>query len=147
MAGEQLRAIVQQVYEQMFNHGNMAVSHDLFAPEFVDHVSVHVPNQPTRGPHAAEWYISLVRSAFPDLHATVEGTVVEGDMIAVRVSWTGTQTGQLLYLPPSGKKVTVTGIDMACIRDGKLVEHWGGWNLADVMFQLGMLPGPEGTLE
>lgn len=147
MAGEDLKAIVQQVYEQMFNHGNMAVADQYFAPDFVDHVSVHVPNQPTRGPQAAQWYISLVRGAFPDLHATVDSIIVEGEVIAARASWTGTQTGQLIYFPPSGKKVAVTGIDMARIVDGKIVEHWGGWNVSDVMFQLGMLPEPEGARE
>jgi predicted ester cyclase len=71
--------------------------------------------------------------------------IAEDDVVASRVTWTGTHTGQFVYLPPTGKRIKVEGITMERVANDKLVEHWGEWNQAELMLQLGILPGPEGT--
>lgn len=145
MAGEKNKAIMQRIYTEIFSQGQLDAADELFAPEFVSHIVNPLPGQPLRGPEAVRWYARVVRQAFPDLRASVEHTIAEDDSVASRVTWTGTHTGQFVYLPPTGKRVKVEGITMDRVEGDKLVEHWGEWNQAELMLQLGVMPGPEGT--
>lgn len=145
VAGEDNKAIIQRIYDEVFGEGKLEVADELIAPEFVSHLVNPLPNQPMRGPEAARWYARVVRGAFPDLRASVEHMIAEGDDVACLVTWTGTHTGQFVYLAPTGRRVKVEGITMERLSQGKLVEHWGEWNRAELMLQLGVLPGPEGT--
>jgi predicted ester cyclase len=145
MAGEDRKAIVRRVYEEMFNHGQLDGAGEVFSENFVTHEPNPLPNQPLHGPESVRWYISFVRSAFPDLHATVEDMLEDGDEIAIRFTITGTQTGQFVYLAPTDRKVHVIGIDLVRFEGNQIVEHWGGWNRAELLVQLGIFPHAEGT--
>jgi steroid delta-isomerase-like uncharacterized protein len=145
VAGENSKAIIQRVIEEIFNQQKLEVADELFASDFVAHFVNPLPGQPLRGPEAVRWYARVVRQAFPDLHVSVEHMIAEDDDVASRVTWTGTHTGQFVYLPPTGKRIKVEGITMDRVAGDKLVEHWGEWNAAELMLQLGVLPGPEGT--
>ena len=136
---------MQRIYAEICSQDKLDVADELIALEFVNHAVNPLPNQPLHGPEAVRWYARALRQAFPDLHASVEHTIAEDDSVASRATWTGTHTGQFFYLPATGKRVRVEGISMDRVANDKLVEHWGGWNLAELMFQLGVLPGPEGT--
>ncbi len=57
-----------------------------------------------------------------------------------RGSWTGTQTGPFGGLPPTGKKVKVSGIDIIRIENGKIVEHWEATDNLGLLEQLGVIP-------
>ena len=145
MAGEDKKAIVRRVYDELFNQGKMEVVEELFAGDFITHDPNPLPNQPLHGHEAVRWYISFVRSAFPDLRVAVEDLLEEGDRVAVRFTTSGTQLGEFVYVAPTHKKVHVMGIDLLRFEDGKIAAHWGGWNRAELMVQLGIFPGPEGT--
>ena len=64
-------------------------------------------------------------SAFPDLWVQVEDMLAEGDKVVARVTLTGAHRGELLGIPPTGKPITVSAIDIVWVENGKLVEHWG----------------------
>jgi steroid delta-isomerase-like uncharacterized protein len=145
VAGEKSKEIVQRIFTEIFSQGKLDAADELFAPEFVPHIVNPLPGQPPRGPEAVRWYARVLRHAFPDLHVSVEHMIAEDDVVASRVTWTGTHTGQFVYLPPTGKRIKVEGITMERVANDKLVEHWGEWNQAELMLQLGILPGPEGT--
>jgi steroid delta-isomerase-like uncharacterized protein len=145
VAGEKSKEIVQRIFTEIFSQGKLDAADELFAPEFVPHIVNPVPGQPPRGPETVRWYARVLRHAFPDLHVSVEHMIAEDDVVASRVTWTGTHTGQFVYLPPTGKRIKVEGITMERVANDKLVEHWGEWNQAELMLQLGILPGPEGT--
>jgi steroid delta-isomerase-like uncharacterized protein len=145
VAGEKSKEIVQRIFTEIFSQGKLDAADELFAPEFVPHIVNPLPGQPLRGPEAVRWYARVLRHAFPDLHVSVEHMIAEDDVVASRVTWTGTHTGQFVYLPPTGKRIKVEGITMERVANDKLVEHWGEWNQAELMLQLGILPGPEGT--
>jgi len=145
VAGEKSKAIMQRIYAEIFSQGKLDVADELIALEFVNHAVNPLPNQPLHGPEAVRWYARALRQAFPDLRASVEHMIAEDDSVASRVTWTGTHTGHFVYLPPTGKHIKVQGITMDRVANDKLVEHWGQWNQAELMLQLGVLPGPEGT--
>src|ERR1700693_4894801 len=133
MSTEENKAIVRNMFEEVFNKGNLAAVDQLFAPNIVAHL-----DYPSNLPVPAEYQLSLeelkqvvsqFRTTFPDLHYTVELQVAEGDMVVTRVTARGTHTGEyrgLTYkgIPPTGKQVTWTETQIFRIADGKLVEQW-----------------------
>jgi len=63
-------------------------------------------------------------AAFPDLHFTFEDLIAEGDKVVVRWTSRGTQQGELMGIPPTGKQFSATGIEIYRLEGGKIVEHW-----------------------
>ena len=85
-------------------------------------------------------FIALYRTAFPDLRMTIDHLIGEGDLVALDYTATGTHDGPLLGIPPTGKKVTVRGMGLYRLREGKLVEQWGVNDIASLLQQLGVVP-------
>ena len=79
-------------------------------------------------------------SAFPDLHSTIDQLIAEGDIVAGRMTTTGTHRGEFMGIPPTGKRVTFSEIHIVRIADGKAVEHWGNSDDLGMMQQLGVIP-------
>ena len=84
----------------------------------------------------------MLRSAFPDLNATIEDMVAEGDKVAIRITWKGTQKGDFMGVPPTGKSVSFGVMDIVRVAEGKCVEHWGETDFMGLMQQLGAIPAP-----
>jgi predicted ester cyclase len=80
------------------------------------------------------------RAAFPDIHVAVEDVIANGDKVVVRLTFSGTHTGPLMGMPPTGKFVTITGIAIDRIQNGKIVEHWVNRDDLGMLQQLGMIP-------
>ena len=77
-------------------------------------------------------YEPLVR-AFPDMKVVVDACIAEGNDAAVRWTVTGTQTGELMGIPPSNRKVTFSGMSWLVVRDGMLVSGWDRWNMSGLL--------------
>jgi predicted ester cyclase len=75
-------------------------------------------------------------SAFPDIHVDVEDVLVEGDKSAVRITFTGTHTGEGIGMPPTRLKFVSTAIAIMKWRDGKIAEAWNEFDAAGMMWQL-----------
>ncbi|MEO1626568.1 MAG: ester cyclase [Bacteroidota bacterium] len=80
----------------------------------------------------ASWFLSV----FPDLSASIDEIVVEGDLVAARITWTGTHRGELFGIPASGEKISWTGADWWRIKEGKFVEHWDVVDWSQVLNQI-----------
>ncbi len=93
-----------------------------------------------------QWFQDT-RSAFPDLRATIENLVVEGDRAAGRWTFQGTNQGTLATpsgpVPPTGKRVTVSGMTLFRFENGKVAEDWHSGDDLGFMQQLGLIPMPE----
>jgi len=87
-------------------------------------------------------FISIYRTAYPDTHFTVEDQVAEGDKVATRWTATGTHRGELMGIAPTGKRVTVTGIAITRVTNGKIVETWNNFDALGQLQQLGVIPVP-----
>ena len=130
--------VASRWYEEVFNAGNVALIDELFAPDFVD----HDPSNPLPGLEGVRQLVSMYRGAFPDLHLTIEDEITEGDRIVARFTGRGTHRGLLMGIPPSGKRVTITAIDILRFENGRIAEHWGNQDLLGMMRQLGVIPAP-----
>jgi steroid delta-isomerase-like uncharacterized protein len=85
--------------------------------------------------------------AFPDGWHEIQEQIADGDKVLTRIRAGGTFTEELIGIPPTGTPVTMSGIAIHRVQDGKLAEHWGIQNLAGLFRQIGLMPGDtdEGT--
>jgi len=84
-------------------------------------------------------------SAFPDLRINVnwEDAIIEGNRLAGPYTMTGTHLGDLMGIPATGKSISVFGINIFYIRDGKIVEEWDLNDGVGLLQQLGVIPAPD----
>jgi steroid delta-isomerase-like uncharacterized protein len=99
----------------------------------------HVFGGPDVGVEAYSAAVDATHAAFPDLVATVHFQVAEDDKVVTRWSATGTHAGDFAGVPATGRPVTVSGIHIHRVRDGRLLEHWEELNLLGVLRQIGAL--------
>jgi len=140
MSTEQNKALFRRFVDEVFNHGNMSVIDELVAPDFVEHEEL--PPGIPQDLEGSKQLATMLRSAFPDLEATIHDIIAEGDKVAVRMTWTGTQQGEFMGIPPTGKSVSIGVFDIVRVAGGKLVEHWGQMDNMGMMQQLGVIPAP-----
>ena len=98
--------------------------------------------EPTRGPEGVKQFYNDFLAAYPDGSLTIETQFAEGDYVATRWTGRGTQKGELMGIPATGKQVTVSGITISRLWDGKVAEEWTTWDTLGMMRQLGAVPAP-----
>jgi steroid delta-isomerase-like uncharacterized protein len=136
---EENKALSRRVLEEAFSQGNFDVLDEVVAEDAQDHDTQN-PFRDERGPAAAKKSISIYREAFPDLTFTVEDQIAEGDKVVSRWIAVGTNDGEMMGVPATGKQTTVTGIAIDRIQDGRIVETWVNWDTLGMMQQLGLVP-------
>jgi steroid delta-isomerase-like uncharacterized protein len=138
MSTEDNKALVRRFYEEGWNQGNLAVFDELLAPNHV----LHDPGfpQPIHGLEGFKQYYGGYATAFPGNQITVEAYIAEGDTVVSRWTGRGTHKGDLLGIPPTGKQVTVTGITINRIANGKIAEDWSNYDMLGMLQQLGVVP-------
>ena len=132
---EENKAIVRRFWEEAFNTGNLAVVDEIFAPDYG-----HITTGGTmgHGPEHVKQTITRDRIGFPDFRFTIEEMIAEGDKVVVRWTARGTHQGVFRGIPPTGKQVTITGVEIHRVVGGKIVAGWRKWDRMDVMQQLGV---------
>ena len=141
MSTEQNKALARQLVKEAINQGNMRVIDELLIPDFVEHEELPPGIPPGR--EAPKVLFTMLRSGFPDIKATIEHLVAEGDQVVLHMTWTGTHEGEFMGIPPTGKSISINVIDILVIAEGRFVEHWGVMDSMAMMQQLGVVPAPE----
>jgi len=136
MSTEENKALDRHVLEKVWHKGNLAVVDELADENVVNHVP---SGPPLKGPEAYKQFVLMYRSAFPDLHFTIEDQIAEGDKVVMRYTARGTHKGELMGIPPTGKQITVTGITIGHIVGGKYVESWANYDALGMIQQLGVI--------
>ena len=141
MSAEENKAVLRRWIEA-YNERDLETEANLLAPDYVAHVPA-APG-PLEGLEAWRQFSGSFAEAFPDIRLTVEDIFSEGEMVAARVSFHGTHRGEFQGIPPSGKQVAFTSIEVNRVVDGKVEEHWVELDLLSMMQQLGLvvIPGP-----
>ena len=104
----------------------------------VDHNPVD-PNIPP-GIEGIKQTVPMFRTAFPDLQFNIVDLIAEGDKVVSRLTIQATHKGEFMGISPTGKQVSITGIDIVRIVDGKMVELWGEVDMLRLMQNLGVVP-------
>jgi steroid delta-isomerase-like uncharacterized protein len=140
MSMEENKAIVRRVNDEVWSEGRLDVIEELIADNFVATV-VGAPEQ-IRGPQGFREFVGIYRKAFPDLRITVDEQFAEGETVVTRWTATGTNEGELMGMPATGKQATTAGININRISGGKLVEGWGLFDQLGLLQQIGAVPTP-----
>ena len=136
MSIEENKNIVRR-YQEAYN------SNDLDALDDAVAVDVRTPKIMPGVPSGLEGAKAVHRRSLlgmPDFHTTIDDLIAEGDKVVARVTMTGTHTGDFWGFPATGKKVVFTGIYIARIENGQIVEHWGEEDGISLMQQIGAMP-------
>jgi steroid delta-isomerase-like uncharacterized protein len=137
---EENKALVRRWIEEVYNKGNVAVIDEVLAPNLVHH---DLPPEMKSGLEGYKQLNSMLLTAFPDYHATIEDMIAEGDKVVLRFFWSGTHKGEFMGIAPTGKQVTVKVMSMHRIEGGKVVENWAQVDQLGLLQQLGVVPAPE----
>ena len=129
--------IARRVLDEIFGQGNLDAADELFAPGFVGH---QPGGELVNGPQGIKDMAGMYRAAFPDMQMTIEDVIASGDQVVTRWSARGTHQGELQGIAPTGNQVTVTGINLARIENGQIVEEWENFDQLGMMQQLGVIP-------
>jgi predicted ester cyclase len=107
---------------------------------------VFAPNAVVRWGDSDSDAVTAVRSdvesyfaAFTDVRTTIDELVAEDDKVVVRWTTTGLHTGPYGKVPPTGREITMTGVDGYRLEGGRIVEAWSMWDALDTFQQLGLV--------
>lgn len=134
------KAIVRRYIEEIYNKRNLEIAGELVAENYINYAGF----QTVKGVEGLRQFVTMLGTAFPDAHETIEDQVAEGNKEVHRWIIRGTHQGDFLGIPPTGKQVSVTGITVAHIAEGKIAEEWTSADMMGLMQQLGVAPPPPG---
>src|SRR5664279_1275880 len=142
MATEQERnkALVLQMYEEVWNKGNLDFIKAVVSSGFKDHPPTRFFEVPIRGQEALYEEATQFRAGMPDLHDQMIRIVAEGDRVMYVGRITGTHTQPFFNFQPTNKKVSVLGINDFRLENGRVVERWGIFDVMGMMQQMGVIP-------
>lgn len=124
------KAVAKRVFEEGLSRGIFTVP---YTDDFVGHSGARTFTHEDGMNEAKGW-----RSAFPDLNVAVDLMVAEGDLVAVRWTARGTNTGTGNGIPATGRKVEVSGTAIFRFEDGRIAEEWTSANMLGLLRQLGL---------
>jgi steroid delta-isomerase-like uncharacterized protein len=133
MSTEENKKVVLRWIEQAWEKKNVDVIDELHAPDYVGHI-VGTPG-PVRGREAFKQLFAAYLAAF-DLHRTNEFLIAEGDKVVAYDTYLVKHKGEFAGIPPTGKELSATGIDIYRIVDGKIVEQWYEMDFTGLLQQL-----------
>ena len=134
MSAEENKALARRSWEAANNPDTID---EVYAADLV----WHEPDQDLRGYEQAKQFVSTFFTAFPDLNATVEDVIAEGDKVVTRWTIRGTHQGEIEeFGPPTGKQAELQGISIHRIEGGKIVEEWNRYDNLSLLQQLGLAP-------
>jgi predicted ester cyclase len=136
MSAEENKQAVRQIFEEGMNNGNLDIFDKYIHERYVNH---DLP-APAPGAEGLKQVTGMFKSGFPDMHIELSDVIGEGDRVVSRGSWTGTHKGEFMGIPPTGKHVSVSYMDIWRFENGKGIENWVKMDMLGLMQQLGVVP-------
>jgi steroid delta-isomerase-like uncharacterized protein len=138
MSAEENKAIARRHFEELWQKGDVSVADEIYAADAVG----HDPMNPAHADYPESERQAIVRdnTAFPNPQVTIEDQIAEGDKVVTRWTFRATHSGDFMGMPPSGKRLDVTGVHIHRIAGGKIVEIWAHPDSLGFMQQLGAIP-------
>ncbi len=133
--------LVRYVTEEGLNKGNLGFIDDVFSDDYEVHTAgLQLP----KGPAAFQMAVEFWKRAFPDFTCGIQEMFASasGELVGLRFRTTGTHTGPLMWMPPTGRTFVVEGVDLHRVRDGKVVESWISDDFPRILFELGIVEEP-----
>lgn len=133
-AEEEMKALAERSLK-IWNEGNLDLVDELYASNCIRHeVDIYEDLVSTE---AYKEYVASMRTAYPDFNVMMDELIIKDDIIVMRWTLTGTNTGPRGEMPPTGNKTKISGVNINRIEEGKTVEEWVYYNNASALTQLG----------
>lgn len=141
---ERNKRVVRRFVEECVNTGDVGPLAELVSPDCVE---TDGKARVVSGVAGMAAHVRGVRSVYPDLHVTVERQIAEGEWVATVITARGTHAREWLGMPPSGRLLVFTGVNVNRVVDGRIVEHGGAANMLEPFLSAGSLrpAGPDGA--
>lgn len=136
MTTEDNEQIIRRLYTEVVSQGDFSLVGQLISPDYVDHNS----GEAGRGPDVFRAHIEAIRTTFPDLKLEIEDLIAKNDKVVTRVKAWGTHRGHWMGIEPTGNPVSLKGINIDRIVEGKVAEHWGEADTVGMLVQMGCDP-------
>ena len=133
------KKVVTSFIARLFSQGDLAAVDDCLSDDFVNHDPPFGASADREGMRAAA---STFRAAFPDWHSELHLLIAEDDLVAEVFTASGTHRGEMMGVAPTGREVTLPGINVFRVRDGRISERWGRLDDLGFLQQLGFAPFP-----
>lgn len=134
---ERNKELVRRLMVDDISRGDTATAAAIIHPEFFDHTN---PPGMQCGLEGHNAIVALFRRTFPDMNWEIHDLIAEGDRVVARTTMTGTHLGDFFGIPPTGKSVSMDGVHVLRVADGRIAEHWGSNDDLGLMRQLGVVP-------
>jgi steroid delta-isomerase-like uncharacterized protein len=129
------KALVRRYKVDILNSRDIDALDEVAAVDYLDHAAF--PGQ-APGLEGLKQRVAILFRAL-DPQWTIHDVVAENDMVVLRWSHQGTHIGEFIGIPATGKSFVLQGIDMYCVRDGKMAEHWNVVDIYGFCRQIGSL--------
>jgi steroid delta-isomerase-like uncharacterized protein len=130
--------IARRLYDEVLNARRVEVLDEIVTVDYEEHDPL--PGQGT-GIDGLKQRVAILIDAL-DPHFSIEDIIAEGDRVVVRWTNSGTNVGDFLGMPATGRPFTIAGIDIYRVEGGKLAEHWHVVDMLAQLQQLGYFPTP-----
>jgi len=119
-----------------YNHGSSDAADEIFASDFV----AYMPSQPPMDRVSMERFIGDFADAFPGYTYEIHEQIAQGDTVYNHITWHGVHTGTFAGIPATGRTITLKGINLFKVRDGRVVEQRAELDMLGVLQQIGAIP-------
>jgi len=133
---DQNKAAVRDFIDRLFTKGDLTAVDDYLSEDFVNH------DQHLGAPGDREGFrqmAAMCRAACPDWHSDLHELIADGDTVAERFTASGTHQGEMMGVAGTGRTLTLPGINIFRIVDGRIVERWGRLDELGLLRQLGVV--------
>jgi steroid delta-isomerase-like uncharacterized protein len=134
---EQNKNTVRDFIDGLFTKGDLGAVDTYLAEDFINHDPPFGVSADREGMRSAS---AMMRAGFPDWHSDLHQLIAEGDIVVERFTAGGTQRGEVMGVAPTGRTVSLPGINIFRLRDGLIVERWGRLDDLGLLQQLGLAP-------
>jgi steroid delta-isomerase-like uncharacterized protein len=131
------KQIVTSFIDRLFSNGDLTAVDDHLSEDFLNHDPPFGASADREGMRAAG---AAFRAAFPDWHSDVHLLVADGDLVAEVFTASGTHRGEIMGVAATGRSMSLEGINVFRVRDGRITERWGRLDDLGFMQQLGLAP-------
>lgn len=116
------KELARRLFDEVWSRGRLELASDLLVPDFVGRAGGL--GDAFHGPSGAQEFIGGLRRAFPDLTFEVADLIGERDLVAARWTARGTNHGEFMGMPPTGRRIALDGMTIQRVQDGRIVEGW-----------------------
>lgn len=136
------RAVVRRYFEEAMNEYRLDVVNEIIHPDFIFTIPTHGG---AHGPEEFKDEVTMLHTAFPDIHFYIEDEFADRQRVAVRWVARGTHLGDFLGNAPTGRRFWIDGIGSYRLADGKLIENRVNEDSLNLLIQIGVIPPPGGA--